>query len=167
MATANGPTPEKLLQRHMGEMLDRLQDITDSNLAVIQYKASFGIPPITLKDGTFADQFAAMSIGTFRRYFNRGALPRPGKEFWSDIFLAFNGDSRNFNRDSYQDLNNDFGVSLYEKGIQTSEYAERPYWFFYSHPDIDYNYLVKELLHHTGTELEIKLQKIPDGTAKP
>eukprot|EP00978_Attheya_sp_CCMP212_P025312 scaffold81137_cov52-Attheya_sp.AAC.5 len=116
----------------------------------IWYKASFGVPPITLKDGTFADQFVAMSIGTFWRYFNRGALPRPGKEFWSDIFLAFNGDSRNFNRDSYQDLSNDFGVSLYAKGIQTSEYAERPYWFLYSHPDIDYDYL-----------------KIPDGTPKP
>eukprot|EP00978_Attheya_sp_CCMP212_P042237 scaffold254070_cov41-Attheya_sp.AAC.1 len=63
VAKANGPTPEKLLQRHMGEMLDRLQDITDTTLAVIQYKASCGIPPITLKDGTFADQFAAMSIG--------------------------------------------------------------------------------------------------------
>jgi hypothetical protein len=163
----NGPTADQLLQRHMGEMLDRLQDITDSNLAVIQYKAVFGIPPVTLRDGTFAEQFAAMSIGTFRRYFNRGSVPRPGKEFWSDIFLAFNGDSRNFNRDSYQDLSNDFGVSLYEKGIQTSEYAERPYWFLYSHPDIDYSYLMDELLLHTGTEIEIKLQKIPDGTVAP
>eukprot|EP00978_Attheya_sp_CCMP212_P030188 scaffold110063_cov55-Attheya_sp.AAC.1 len=152
----------------LGTMLDRLQDITESDLAVIQYKPTFKIPPITLRGGKFGDQFEKISIGTFRRYFNRGTIPRPGKDFWADLFIAFNGDSRHFNRDSYEDLDREFGVALYQKGIQTDGHTERPYyWLLYSHPSIDYEYLQEELLYRTGVEIELKIKKVHDGSPPP
>jgi hypothetical protein len=162
-----GPKPEQLLQRHIGAALDLLQDITESDLAVIQYKSTHKIPPLTLKNGTFSAQFGKMSLGTFRRYANRGQVPRPGKDFWADVFLAFNGDSTHFNRDSYEDLDREFGVAMFPKGIQTSEHVERPYWLLYSHPDIDYTFLEAELLLRTGAEIELKFKEISDGTPPP
>jgi hypothetical protein len=162
-----GDKPEKRLQKHVGTMFDRLQELTESNLAIIQYKATFKIPPITLKDGTFASQFEKMSIGTFRHYNNRGVIPRPKKHFWADVLLAFDGDSHHFTRDSYDDLDRELGAALYQKGIQTSEYMERPYWLLYSHPDIDYRFLEEELLLRTGAEIELRFQKVDDGTPKP
>jgi hypothetical protein len=159
--------PEKLLQRDAGAVLDRLQEITDSDLAVSQYKSSYNLPPITLKGGPFSKQFSKMTIGTFRRYFNRGVIPHPKKHFWADVMLAFNGDSVNFTRDSYADLERDLGGAIYQKGIQTSEYMERPYWLLYSHPDIDYSFLENELLQRTGVEIELRVQRVDDGTPKP
>eukprot|EP00978_Attheya_sp_CCMP212_P046226 scaffold379767_cov59-Attheya_sp.AAC.3 len=108
-----------------------------------------------------------MSIGTFRRYFNRGTIPRPGKDFWADLFLAFNWDSRHFNRDSYEDLDREFGVVLYQKGIQTDGHTERPYWLLYSHLTIDYQFLEEELLYRTGVEIELKIKKVHDGSPPP
>ena len=166
-AAAGGPSPEQLLQRHMGKALDRLQDITESDLAVIQFKSTYKIPPITLKKGTFSDQLQKMSVGTFRRYFNRGSVPKPKKWFWADVLLAFNGDSRNFNRDSYEDLEREFGVALYSKGIQTSTHTDRPYWLLYSHPTIDYSFLEDELKYRTGVDIELRFKIVNDGTPQP
>eukprot|EP00978_Attheya_sp_CCMP212_P028277 scaffold97278_cov62-Attheya_sp.AAC.1 len=68
-----------------------------------------------VQDLTESDLFAAMSIGTFHHYayFNRGALPHPGKDFWANMVLAFNGNSNSSNRDSYYELDWNFGVALY------------------------------------------------------
>jgi hypothetical protein len=159
--------PEKLLQRDAGAVLDRLQEITESDIAVIQYKSTYKLPPITLNGGPFSKQFAKLSIGSFRRYFNRGVIPHPKKHFWADVMLAFNGDSVNFTRDSYADLERDLGGAIYQKGIQTSEYMERPYWLLYSHPDIDYSFLEDELLLRTGVEIELRVQRVDDGAPKP
>ena len=161
-----GKTADKELQKHLGGMLDKLQELTESSLAVIQYKSEYSLAPLTLREGSYAEQFEAMSVGTLRRYVNRYSLPRPGQDFWAEIFLAFNGDAKSFNRDSYYELDRDFGAALYQKGIQTSEYADKPYWLLYSHPQIDYSYLEKELLKLTGTEIEIRRKDIQDGVKK-